>query len=269
MSETGFPDPLQHRLRAVLRLFLAAGQVELRLVPIAGNMLTIGRRPYNDIQLDDLTVSGEHALIRVRGQTVVVHDLGSRNGTLVNGLPIQQRTLVDGDVIDVGIYRLRFELSFDGLAGLSDGLADLAHAGIPDTGFTPGLAGIAGLMAGPGVAGGFPGFGPGTGARDGQPAGNPLAEPPAEPIRLAHVVYLNGPQSGQIQQLDRAICRLGGPAGQVAVVSRRKAGHFITHLEGLAFPLVNGAPIGLTAHRLADGDLIELAGMMLRFRIGA
>jgi hypothetical protein len=54
---------------------------------------------------------------------------------------------------------------------------------------------------------------------------------------------------------------------QVAALSRRKNGYFITHLEGLAFPLVNGDSIGLGSRQLADGDLIELAGTMLRFRI--
>jgi hypothetical protein len=50
-------------------------------------------------------------------------------------------------------------------------------------------------------------------------------------------------------------------------VSRRKAGYFITHLEGLALPLVNGESIGLGSRALADGDLIELSGAMLRFRL--
>jgi pSer/pThr/pTyr-binding forkhead associated (FHA) protein len=284
------PGSSQRGLVPALRLFLAAGAVELRLVPIAGNMLSIGRRPYNDVQLDDLTVSGEHALIRVRNGEVVVHDLGSRNGTLVNGLPIQQRTLVDGDVVDIGIYRLRFEAARNGAAGGDAAGAEpgshgtLAHAGAPDGDAPTGLAGSAGSagsLAGSGGAatgsagaatgssGGPSGLSDASGRRGGQPAADPLAAADADPALPAHVVYLSGPQSGQTHAIDRAISRVGGLAGQVAVISRRKGGYFITHLEGLTFPQVNGEPIGLTAHRLADGDLIELAGTMLRFRLGA
>lgn len=285
MSDTGNPGPPSRGLVPALRLFLAAGAVELRVVSIAGNMLTIGRRPYNDVQLDDLTVSGEHALIRVRNGDVVVHDLGSRNGTLVNGLPIQQRTLVDGDVVDIGIYRLRFEAARNEVAGRDaagsepGGDSNLAHAGAPDGGTPSGAAGSAGSLAGSsGGSAGSPGSGPNASGpragqpgstRGGQPAGDPLAAAEIEPALPAHVVYLSGPQSGQTQSIDRAISRVGGLAGQVAVISRRKGGYFITHLEGLTFPQVNGEPIGLTAHRLADGDLIELAGTMLRFRLGA
>lgn len=281
------PGSSPRGLVPALRLFLAAGAVELRLVPIAGNMLTIGRRPYNDVQLDDLTVSGEHALIRSRSGEVVVHDLGSRNGTLVNGLPIRQRTLVDGDVVDIGIYRLRFEAARNGVAGGDAAGAEpgshgnLAHAGAPD-GDSPaaglagsgGPAGSAGSLAGSGgVAAGSTGapasLSDASGRRGGQPASDPLAAADADPALPAHVVYLSGQQSGQTHAIDRAISRVGGLAGQVAVISRRKGGYFITHLEGLTFPQVNGEPIGLTAHRLADGDLIELAGTMLRFRLGA
>jgi len=249
--------------------------VELRVVAIAGNMLTIGRRPYNDVQLDDLTVSGEHALVRVRKGAVVVHDLGSRNGTLVNGLPIQQRTLADGDVIDIGIYRLHFEAARGSSAGaagaeLGDGGA-LAHAGASAGGPVPG-APASGSAPELGACRNTPegrASAAGAGVQGGVPAEDPLAAADIEPALPAHVVYLSGPQSGHTQHIDRAISRVGGLAGQVAVISRRKGGYFITHLEGLTFPQVNGEPIGLTAHRLADGDLIELAGSMLRFRLGA
>lgn len=310
MSDTGTPESLQRGQLPSLRLFLAAGAVELRVVAIVGNLLTIGRRPYNDVQLDDLTVSGEHALVRVRNGEVVVHDLGSRNGTLVNGLPIQQRSLVDGDVVDIGIYRLRFESARNGLTGLGTtgeepgSRSDVADAGAPaETGGLPGslegppdAAGASTSATGvpSGATGisssvtGIPSSATGgsrgavksaAGAADARGGSSGMFVPSRpdqafsaedrESARLAHVMYLSGSQSGQTQPIDRAITRVGGLAGQVAVISRRKGGFFITHLEGLTFPQVNGEPIGLTACRLADGDLIELAGTMLRFRLGA
>lgn len=86
------------------------------------------------------------------------------------------------------------------------------------------------------------------------------------PLGPANLEYLNHAPVGQTVIIDRPIVSVHG-SGHVAVVSRRKNGYFITHLEGLAFPLVNGESIGLTSRQLADGDLIELSGTMIRFRV--
>jgi len=243
-----------------LRLFIGAGAVELRAIALAASRLTIGRRPYNDVPLDDLTVSGEHAMFRVRNGDCVIHDLNSRNGTLVNGLPIQQRVLVDGDVIDIGIYRIRFEAAADGAraSAAASVRIDLAHAD-----------GEAAELGGPTMAGAprpgaasDPGLVPSQSGLAAQQAGD------FAPLLPARVEHLSGVRAGQVQTLDRAINRVVGPAEQVAAIARRKGGYYITHLEGMTFPQLNGEPIGLGAQRLADGDLIELAGLMLRFRVG-
>jgi len=98
-----------------------------------------------------------------------------------------------------------------------------------------------------------------------------LREAPPVPGGAAEAVafleWLTGPQRGTGQPIDRPIVPVAGAGNQVAVVSRRRNGYFVTHLEGLAFPLVNGESIGLGSHPLADGDLIELSGTMLRFRL--
>ena len=87
MADAEHPGMRDREAAVAIRLLVSSGQSPLRVVPVLKECLTIGRRPYNDIALDDLTVSGEHALVRVRNGEVVVHDLGSRNGTLVNGMP--------------------------------------------------------------------------------------------------------------------------------------------------------------------------------------
>lgn len=244
-----------------LRLFIGGGAVELRAIALAASRLTIGRRPYNDVPLDDLTVSGEHAMIRVRNGDCVIHDLNSRNGTLVNGLPIQQRVLVDGDVIDIGIYRIRFEAVADGArtsAAASGVRTDLAHAD-----------GDAAELGGPALAGATrPGAASDPGPVPSQAGLAARSGGDFAPLLPARVEHLSGARTGQAQALDRAINRVVGPAEQVAVIARRKGGYYITHLEGLTFPQLNGELIGLGAQRLADGDLIELAGLMLRFRVG-
>jgi hypothetical protein len=67
--------------------------------------------------------------------------------------------------------------------------------------------------------------------------------------------------------LERPIVSIRNGAGEVAVVARRQNGYCLTHMEGLAYPLVNGESIGLGAHLLRDNDLIELGGTILQFNL--
>jgi len=203
---------MQHHEHTVAaRLVLSFGDLVLRSIPILKDSITIGRRPYNDVALDDLTVSGEHAVIMTIDGERTIKDLNSRNGTQVNGLPIQSRRLEHADLIEVGIYRLRYLVER-----------------------------------------------------------RPAPATPADPACAQPVLeWLSGPDRGREQRLDRPIVSITGGADQVAALSRRRNGYFLTHVEGLAFPLVNGESIGLVSHALADGDLIELAGTMMRFRLRA
>lgn len=201
------------------RLVLSFGDLVLRSFQVDKPTLSIGRRPYNDIALDDLTVSGEHAVVLAEGSDRVLKDLDSRNGTLVNGRPVHSHVLSHADLIEVGIYRLRYLLEQQEVP------AQPLH----------GLPGLPGLES--------------------------------EAVGVAMVEWLTGPQRGAGQPIDRPIVPIHGAGNQVAVISRRRSGYFITHLEGLAFPLVNGESIGLSAHPLVEGDLIELSGTMLRFRL--
>jgi hypothetical protein len=98
----------QRETTASPKLLLSTASQQLRQIVIDKPRLTIGRRPYNDIMLDDLTVSGEHALLLTRAGASVIEDLRSRNGTLVNDEPVIQRALLDGDRIEIGIYRLQY-----------------------------------------------------------------------------------------------------------------------------------------------------------------
>ncbi|MCO5121975.1 MAG: FHA domain-containing protein [Burkholderiaceae bacterium] len=226
--------------------------------------LRIGRRPYNDLVLDDLTVSGEHALVQIRPEGCLIRDLDSRNGTHVNGRPIVECLLAEGDSIDIGIYRLR-------LAGAVSGAAGQAEVPIAGPAVAVAIEQPTGSAAGRAVAEG------GTQAAVDATAGLQavLAEPasgerppdaaplPAMPL----LEYLSGPYAGITQRIDRNILRIGNGDAQAAVIARRRSGWFMTHLEGGATPVVNGVAIGPAASPLADGDLIELAGARIRFRL--
>ena len=76
---------------------------------IEGPVLQIGRAPGCDIVLDDRNVSRRHAEIRRRGPVVVLVDLDSTNGTIVNGRRVREHPLADGDRITLGNSRLTFE----------------------------------------------------------------------------------------------------------------------------------------------------------------
>jgi pSer/pThr/pTyr-binding forkhead associated (FHA) protein len=98
----------QRETAAIPNLVLSIRHQALRHIAIDKPTLTIGRRSYNDLMLDDLTVSGEHAVIHTAAGASSIHDLKSRNGTLVNGEAVTRRALVDGDRIEIGVYSMRY-----------------------------------------------------------------------------------------------------------------------------------------------------------------
>lgn len=80
-------------------------------VPLSEETITVGRLPESTIVLADPNVSRKHAEIRPRGTSFVVVDLGSTNGTRINGVRVSEQELVDGDEIAFGNTRMRFEAS--------------------------------------------------------------------------------------------------------------------------------------------------------------
>lgn len=84
---------------------------EGRRIPVGDDPVTIGRLPECDIVLADSKVSRRHAEVRRDGVAVMVVDLGSTNGTQVNGAGVRERSLNDGDAITIGATTLRFEAS--------------------------------------------------------------------------------------------------------------------------------------------------------------
>src|SRR5215510_11914015 len=90
------------------KLILSLDGSVIKEVPLDKERLTIGRRPHNDLQIDNLAVSGEHALIVTILNDSFLEDLGSTNGTLVNGVPIKKHILQHNDVVEIGKYKLKY-----------------------------------------------------------------------------------------------------------------------------------------------------------------
>jgi pSer/pThr/pTyr-binding forkhead associated (FHA) protein len=85
------------------------GEVKDRIT-ITNPPVTIGRLSANDVVLSDPNVSRRHAELRLSDESWSINDLGSTNGTLVNGKPAKERSLTHGDLLAFGSSELRFEL---------------------------------------------------------------------------------------------------------------------------------------------------------------
>src|SRR3982751_2591611 len=90
------------------KLIVSIDGVVIKEVTLAKDRTTLGRRPYNDIVVDNLAISGEHAVLHMIGGDVYLEDLNSTNGTYVNGRAIKKQALEQNDIIEVGKYKIRF-----------------------------------------------------------------------------------------------------------------------------------------------------------------
>ena len=90
------------------KLVVSLDGVVIKEVQITKDKTTLGRRPYNDIVIDNLAVSGEHAVMLAVGHDVFIEDLNSTNGTYINGKAIKKQLLVHNDTVEIGKYRIKF-----------------------------------------------------------------------------------------------------------------------------------------------------------------
>ena len=255
------------------KLILSMDGLVLKEIPLAKERTTIGRKPHNDIQIDNLAVSGEHAVIVTILNDSFLEDLGSTNGTVVNGNPVKKHFLQNNDVIELGKYKLKFLGEASG-AGAGGDKADfektmvLRPASARQTGgealrTSPGSQRAAAM---PQAAAAVAGIADAT--KTVPPAPPPAAPRPAgQPVGA--IQLLSGANAGKELELTKPLTTLGKPGVQVAVLTRRPQGYFITHVEGAARPNVNGQQIGPAPHALKDHDVIELAGVKMEFFLKA
>ena len=242
------------------KLILCMESMVLKEIPLTKERMTIGRKPHNDIQIDNLAISGEHAVVVTILNDSFLEDLHSTNGTFVNGHSVEKHFLQNGDVIELGKYRLKFvsEVPQQAAAGAAAPAQvdfektmvlrpDLAHQtaeqiqnkGMGDT--------QVGLKAAPAAAPAAP-------------------APAAQALPPAAIQILSGANTGKELEITKTLTSLGKPGVQVAVIARRPHGYFITHVEGANFPVVGGVTLEANKpHPLKDHDIIELAGVKMEF----
>lgn len=264
----------------VAKLILSMDGLVLKEIPLAKQRLTIGRKPHNDVQIDNLAISGEHCVVVTILDDSFLEDLNSTNGTYVNGQPVKKHVLENRDIIELGKYRLKYLKEDEDEDFEARRAPPIPVAPEPQTAPAPVPADATVPFA---VS---PSNTPFAGASPAQPAPQaaprpapapqqqrPAAPQPAQPaapvgdMPLGAVQLLNGANAGKELELSKSLTKLGKPGTQVAVIARRGDGYFITHLEGLRHPLVNGRSIEGQAYPLRDHDIIELAGIKMEFFI--
>lgn len=240
------------------KLILSMDGLVLKEIELNKERTSIGRKPNNDIQIDNLAISGQHAVITCILNDAFLEDQNSTNGTYVNGQPVKKHVLHHNDAIELGKYRIKYivDAAQPGMAAseMIETVSIKPFTLSPmasDVGIDSALAPSETQILAAGAL---------------ERAENAVAD---KADRVGIIQVLSGSNSGRELELTKSLTTLGKPGRQVAVITRRPHGYFITHVEGASFPLVNGMAIGAQAHLLKDHDIIDLAGVKMEFFLRA
>lgn len=201
---------------------------------------TIGSLADNDLCLASDGVSRSHARITSVGNDDILEDLGSTNGTRVNGQPITRHILQNDEVVEIADVQIRYR----------------NHKAIDGPSFDRTLIIQASALVGDAPA---------------QPVGAYALATAKKERRFragAHVGLIrtfNGAHPGKLVELTQVLHTFGIPGKQVAVINSRPHGYFITHVEGKRPARVNGKSIGLQPRPLTPNDVIEVGDEKLLF----
>ncbi len=215
------------------KMIVSIDGVVIKEVQLTKDRTTLGRRPYNDIVIDNLAVSGEHAVLQMTGNEVYLEDLNSTNGTYINGKAVKKQLLQNNDTVEIGKYKIKF---MNEAAGPTFEKTMVIKAGA--AGLAPPPASSSSAAA---------------------PAGDMAAGPNAA------IKVLSGAAAGREVPLVKVVTTIGKPGVAVAAITKRPHGFVVAHVEGANKPTLNGAPIGAEPVTLKNGDLLELAGTQMQF----
>jgi pSer/pThr/pTyr-binding forkhead associated (FHA) protein len=224
------------------KMIVSIDGVVIKEVQLTKDRTTLGRRPYNDIVIDNLAVSGEHAVLQMSGNEVHLEDLNSTNGTYVNGKAVKKQLLQNSDTVEIGKYKIKYineapGPSFDKTMILKAGAAGL----VPPL---QAQARQAGPVPQPGVA---------------------AAQAADLGQSSAAIKVLSGAAAGRQVPLVKVVTTIGKPGVAVAAITRRPHGFVVAHVEGANKPTLNGTAVGPEPVTLKNGDLLELAGTQMQF----
>jgi len=244
------------------KLILSMDGLVLKEIPLDKERISIGRKQNNDVQIDNLAISGQHAVITTILDDAFLEDLNSTNGTYVNGQPIKKHVLHANDIVELGKYRLKF-------------IADSVQSTLSASDFVD-TAALDPVVAPPEADFTITqGVGKQSTATHTQllspelRKASQLLTEGAGADRIGVIQVLSGANVGRELVLTKSLTTLGKPGQQVVVITRRPHGYFITHVEGASFPLVNGRALDAQARLLNDHDVVEIAGVKMEFFLRA
>lgn len=235
--------------------------VVLKEYALSKERTLIGRKPHNDIVIDNLAVSSEHAAIITILNDSFLEDMDSTNGLTVNGSATKKHFLQNNDLIEIGKYKLKY-LNDQPAQATAEDFEKTMVLSKPVKTSAAGAGDVTGKFAAAASSGYAEEMNRTVTAVQtvAKQAGTAI---PAQQIGAVQI--LNGPNAGKELDLVKSLTTLGKPGVQVAVLAKRPHGFFITHVEGEKFPLVNGESTGEHPHQLNDHDIIELAGVKMEF----
>jgi pSer/pThr/pTyr-binding forkhead associated (FHA) protein len=241
------------------KLILTQNDQVIKEFPLNKECLTVGRRPENDIRIENPAISGQHCQIINILNDSFIEDLNSTNGTIVNDRPVKKHALANGDVIKLGEHQLKYVNELASNAAVSDEFAKTMiirtdAMGMPmheaDAEVEESVEKISEAIA------------------QAEPEQTPEATPEVTEVKRAKLKILNGTNANKELELTKPMTTLGRPGVQVAAITRRDHGYSIVHVEGKEdqFPIINGTSTGKGIHPLNDQDIIEVAGIKMEIR---
>ena len=236
------------------KLVVSLDGVVIKEVQITKDKTTLGRRPYNDIVIDNLAVSGEHAVLQMVASDVFIEDLNSTNGTYINGKAVKKQLLQHNDTVEIGKYKIKYLAE----EGQDYEKTMIMRPGAPMATAVGAMAAPSGLAAAPAAAP-APAFAHSVPGGLGTGFGGLGAQSPAS------IKVLNGAAAGREVALTKVVTTVGKPGVQVASITKRPGGYVFAHVEGAARPMINSQPVGADPVHLKSGDVIELAGTQMQF----
>ena len=218
------------------KMIVSIDGVVIREVQVTKDRTSVGRRPYNDVVIDNLAVSGEHAVLQMSGNEVYLEDLNSTNGTFVNGKAVKKQLLNDSDMVEIGKYKIKYVNEASSAGAVDKAILSLSShpADLSGTSSTEPAAAMPTVIEG-GSSG------------------------------TAAIKVLSGAAAGREVALVKVVTTIGKPGVAVAAITKRPHGFVVVHVEGSSKPTLNGIKIDSEPVLLSHGDVLELAGTKMQF----
>ncbi|WP_186297778.1 FHA domain-containing protein [Sedimenticola selenatireducens] len=196
-------------------------------IAVDKQIVSIGRDADSDVQLNDPSVSRNHASIRRIYTDLYIEDLGSTNGTQLNGRSITKHVLKAGDRLVIGTYHI------DVVAEVEEEEDDLDKT----------------VVIQPAAV---------AAARKKHAKTARKLLPKSATLR-----FFRGPNKGNMERIDRSLFTIGKPGENVAVIARRPQGFYLLHIGGSSFPRINNKEIDSKGGvQLQEGDVLEVGDFM-------